>query len=74
MSMEQLAVALEYADKKGIEKIVERNPYLKGKEFSTTAKLSVVEGGSNCALNRGEQETILKVIQLTLQLKTKRRR
>lgn len=44
MSMDQLAEVLEYTDRKGIEKIVERNPYLKGKEFSTTDKLSEVEG------------------------------
>lgn len=44
MSMDQLAEALEYTDRKGIEKIVERNPYLKENEFSTTDKLSEVEG------------------------------
>lgn len=44
MSMDQLAEALGYTDRKGIEKIVERNPYLKDKEFSTTDKLSEVEG------------------------------
>ncbi|MGX2945878.1 BRO family protein [Enterococcus alishanensis] len=44
MSMDQLAEALEYTDRKGIEKIVERNPYLKEQEFSTTDKLSEVEG------------------------------
>ena len=44
MSMDQLANVLEYKDRKGIEKLVERNPYLKNKEFSTTDKLSEVEG------------------------------
>jgi len=44
MTMDQIAVALEYSDRKGIEKIIERNPYLKKSEFSTTYVLSEVEG------------------------------
>lgn len=44
MTIQQLTEALEYKSRNGIEKILKRNPYLKGKEFSTTAKLSVVEG------------------------------
>ena len=44
MTSAQLAEALEYADKKGVEKIVERNEYLKDIEFSTTDKLSAVDG------------------------------
>ncbi|EME8160577.1 hypothetical protein MT881_002451 [Enterococcus faecium] len=44
MTIQQLANALEYKSRNGIEKILKRNPYLRGKEFSSTAKLSVVEG------------------------------
>ncbi|MDH6364707.1 prophage antirepressor-like protein [Enterococcus sp. PF1-24] len=44
MTIQQLANALEYKSRNGIEKMLKRNPYLRNKEFSTTAKLSVVEG------------------------------
>ena len=44
MTINQLANALGYADRKGIEKIIERNQYLYDPEFSTTDKLTVVEG------------------------------
>lgn len=44
MTMDQIAEVLEYTDRKGIEKIIERNSYLKDKEFSTTYDLSEVEG------------------------------
>lgn len=44
MTINQLAEALEYASKKGVEHILERNNYLKDVEFSTTHKLGVVEG------------------------------
>ena len=44
MTINQLAECLGYADKSGVEKIVQRNEYLKTPEFSSTAKLSVLEG------------------------------
>lgn len=44
MTINQLAEALGYKDRKGIEKILERNEYLKSKEFSTSDKMSVLEG------------------------------
>lgn len=44
MTINQLAACLEYSDKSGIEKIMQRNPYLKDEEFSTTDNLSVLEG------------------------------
>lgn len=44
MTMGQLAKALGYTNRNGIEKILSRNEYLKHSEFSTTDKLSVVEG------------------------------
>lgn len=45
MTIDQLAQALGYAGRDGIEKMIERNPYLLDSEFSTTDKLSAVEGG-----------------------------
>lgn len=44
MTINQLAEVLGYKDRKGIEKIIERNQYLKDKEFSTSDKMSVLEG------------------------------
>lgn len=44
MTSSQLAEALEYADRKGVEKIVERNEYLKDIEFSVTDKLTATDG------------------------------
>lgn len=44
MTIQQLANALEYKSKSGIENIIMRNPYLRNKEFSSTHKLKVVEG------------------------------
>lgn len=41
MTIDQLARCLEYADKSGVEKIIQRNGYLKNPEFLGTAKLSV---------------------------------
>lgn len=44
MTIEQLAQALGYADRSGVQKIFDRNGYLKTSEFSTRDKLSLVEG------------------------------
>lgn len=44
MTINQLAEVLGYKDRKGIEKMIERNQYLKDKEFSTSDKMSVLEG------------------------------
>lgn len=44
MTINQLAGVLGYKDRKGIEKIIERNEYLRDKEFSTTDKLSATDG------------------------------
>lgn len=44
MTINQLAEVLGYKDRKGIEKIIERNEYLKDKGFSTTDKLSATDG------------------------------
>lgn len=40
MTISQLAQALEYASKKGVEKLVADNDYLKGEEFSVVVPLS----------------------------------
>ncbi|MHC5373111.1 BRO family protein [Enterococcus sp. LJL120] len=44
MTIQQMADALEYESKSGIENIITRNPYLKDREFSSTHKLGVLEG------------------------------
>ena len=41
MTIQQLAKSLEYASKSGIENIINRNEYLKDKEFSSTHKMWV---------------------------------
>lgn len=46
MTINQLADCLEYADKRAIEKILERNPYLKDKEFSILIKVPYTMGGT----------------------------
>lgn len=52
MTSEQLSQCLEYADRRGVDKLVERNEYLKADDFSTTVKLSVVEGGRTVTRER----------------------
>ncbi|WP_085833871.1 BRO family protein [Clostridium merdae] len=73
MTIDQLAGCLEYADRKGIEKLTERNSYLKNSEFSTTVKLSVVEGGRNVTRERTifTEDGIYEVTMLSSQPKAK---
>lgn len=40
MTINQIAQALEYASKKGVENLVANNEYLRDEEFSTIAKVS----------------------------------
>ncbi len=47
MTIDGLAKSLEYADRSGVQKIINRNPYLKEFEFSTEDKMSLVENGRN---------------------------
>ncbi len=44
MTINQLANVLGYKDRKGVEKIIERNEYLREKEFSVTDILSATDG------------------------------
>lgn len=44
MTNEQLTQCLGYSDRRSIAKIIERNPYLKEKEFSVVDKLSTTDG------------------------------
>lgn len=46
MTINQLADCLEYADKKGVEKLIDRNPYLKKEEFSFIQKVPLIMGGT----------------------------
>lgn len=52
MTISQLAEALEYADKKGIEKLIARNEYLKDEEFSIVVRIPTGTDGVG-----GTQET-----------------
>ena len=45
MTINQLANALGYAGRDGIEKMIERNPYLTDEEFSVADKMSGTEIG-----------------------------
>jgi prophage antirepressor-like protein len=44
MTTEQLAQGLGYKSKNNIEVLVNRNPYLKGREFSVTYKMKATDG------------------------------
>lgn len=44
VTIEQLAQGFGYKNRKGIEKMIERQPYLKEKRFSVTDKLSATDG------------------------------
>ncbi len=46
MTINQLAECLEYADKKSVENIIDRNRYLKNKEFSFLQKVPLITGGT----------------------------
>lgn len=52
MIVDDLAKALGYADRRGVENIIKRNDYLESNEFSTTHKMTVVEGGRNVTRER----------------------
>lgn len=73
MTIDQLARALEYADKNGIEQIISRNGYLKDVEFSTTHKLSVVEGKRQVRRDRRifSEDGIYEVTMLSQQPKAR---
>lgn len=46
MTISQLAACLEYADKRAIEKLLERNEYLKEEQFSFIQKVPYTTGGT----------------------------
>lgn len=46
MTINQLAACLEYADRSGVQKIVDRNPCLNNPEFSGWDELSLPQGGT----------------------------
>jgi len=52
MTINQLAQVLEYSSKDGVEKILKRNPYLRGDNYSTTYNLSVLEGNRQVTRER----------------------
>ena len=46
MTIGQLAACLEYADKKSVENLIDRNPYLRNGEFSFIQKVPLKLGGT----------------------------
>ena len=46
MTIEQLAIGFGYKSKKGIERMLDRNPYLKGKAYSFLTKVYHATGGT----------------------------
>lgn len=46
MTINQLAACLEYANRSGVQKIVDRNDYLNKPEFSGWDSLSLPQGGT----------------------------
>lgn len=74
MTINQLAACLEYADKSGVEKIVQRNPYLKDSQFSGTDVLSVPNGAksfSNQETRIFTEDGIYEVTMLSKQPKAR---
>lgn len=73
MTIDQLSQCLGYAGRDGIEKIMERNAYLLEKEFSTTDKLSAVEGTRQVTRERRifTEDGIYEVTMLSGQPKAK---
>lgn len=71
MTCEQLASCLGYSSRKGIEKLMERNGYLKDREFSTTVNLSAVEGERDVVRER-RVFTEDGIYEVTLLAKTER--
>lgn len=73
MTIDQLAACLEYADRKGVEKLVERNAYLRKSEFSTTVSLSVVEGSRQVTRERTifTEDGIYEITMLSSQPKAR---
>lgn len=73
MTIDQLAQALDYADRGGVENIINRNEYLKDIEFSTTHKMKVVEGKREVMRERRifTEDGIYEITMLSKQPKAK---
>src|SRR5690625_2388834 len=73
MVIDDLAKSLGYADRRGIENIISRNEYLKSNEFSTTHKMTVVEGGRNVTRERRifNEDGIYEITMLSKKPKAK---
>lgn len=70
MTINQLAACLGYADKAGIERLIERNPYLKNEEFSYIQKVPHAVGGTQSTRTFTE-DGIYEVTMLSGQPKSK---
>lgn len=70
MTINQLAACLGYVDKAGIERLIERNPYLKSEEFSYIQKVPHAVGGTQSTRTFTE-DGIYEVTMLSGQPKAK---
>lgn len=70
MTIGQLAACLEYADKKSVENLIDRNPYLKNNEFSFIQKVPLTAGGTQSTRTFTE-DGIYEVTMLSNQPKAK---
>ena len=70
MTINQLAACLGYADKAGIERLIERNQYLKNEEFSYIQKVPHAVGGAQNTRTFTE-DGIYEVTMLSKQEKAK---
>lgn len=70
MTIGQLAACLEYADKKSVENLIERNSYLKNSEFSFIQKVPLTAGGTQSTRTFTE-DGIYEVTMLSNQPKAK---
>ena len=70
MTISQLAECLGYADKKGVEQLIERNPYIRKEEFSFIQKVPLKMGGTQDTRTFTEDG----IYEVTMLAKTERAR
>lgn len=79
--IEDMVTVLGYKSKKGIEKLIERNPHLKEKEYSTLLSAPYAVGGEDTTRKRGQRKeyvtrafTRLGIYEIVSLCKTKQAR
>jgi len=72
MTSAQLSECLGYSSKNGVEKVIQRNPYLKSKEFSGTPNLSVPNGVNSFSNQKTRVFTEDGIYEVTMLSKTEK--